>query len=220
MVSKPWKVIGRLAKTGAGLLLGMVVLVGTGCGLLVPESERLPLHRQMGKLPPGPLCVVAVLPFVNDSEYPLGDVVAAKAFAAEFRKSGNYQAIQEGDVYKVYQQLRMLPGETLTPEELQIVAARLGAQVLITGVVMEMRENRESHGSINPVVALDVQIRDGRSGDVLWSTYHRRQGTEYRKAMHFGTIHTVTGVSRQVAEEIINLWSEKGIAQCDVSPRS
>jgi hypothetical protein len=212
----------------------LLVLLGAGCGKLLPQTEELPLdlnlpglrqvqlpiHRQMAPLPKGPICRVAVLPFVNDTDYPLADVVMAKVFAAELLAAGNYQLIQEGDILKVYQQLRILPGETLAPEDLQVVAARIGAQLLITGIVMEMRENRTGRSGIDPVVGVDVQIRASQSGEALWTTYHRRQGSDYRKTMHFGVLHTVTGLSRQVAEEIINLWSEKGMAQCNVSPRS
>jgi hypothetical protein len=171
-------------------------------------------------MPSGPVCRVAVLPFQNDSGYPLADAIFSKVFAAQFQSAGNHLLIQEGDILKVYQQLRLLPGQTPTREQLQIVASRVNAQLLITGTVMEMRENRGEYGSVDPVLAVDVQIRDGGSSDALWTAYHRRQGTEYRKAMHFGTIHTVSGLSQQVALEIINLWLKKGLPSCDVSPRS
>ena len=223
-----------LTKGLCALGMALFMVLGTGCGLSSTQSEvlpfdlnlpglqqvKVPIHRQMAPLPSGPICRVAVLPFVNDTDYPLADVVFAKIFTAGFQAAGNYHVIQEGDILKVYQQLRILPGQTLDPEDLQLVAARVGAQLLISGIVMEMRENRTGRSGIDPVVGVDVQIRDGKSGEALWTTYHRRQGTDYRKTMHFGVLHSVSGLSRQVAEEIINLWSEKGMAQCDVSPRS
>ena len=104
--------------------------------------------------------------------------------------------------------------------QLQIITNRLNARLLITGIIMEMREDRAEHGTVDPMLIMDIQIRDGRSGETLWNAFHRRQGTDYKKTMHFGTIHTVTGLSRQMAEEIINLWFNKGLTQCDVSPQS
>jgi polysaccharide biosynthesis protein PelC len=202
------------------LLLALLPLLLHGCAAPFLNRQEFPLHRQSAPLPPGSICRVAVLPFLNDSDFPLADSIMHKVFAAQFNTSGNYLVIQEGDILKLYQQLHIWPGQAPTPEQLQILSSRLEAQLLITGVVSEMRENAGTHASIDPVLAVDVQLRSGDSGDLLWGTFHRRQGTDYRTAMHFGTIHTVTGLSQQVALEIINLWFKKGLQPCDVSPRS
>ena len=160
-----------------------------------------------------------MLPFLNDSEYPLGDTIFKKTFAMQLQNSSNYMIIQEGDILKAYQQLHILPGQVPTFEQLQIIADRVYAHLLITGFIVEMRED-PSYEGVNPLIILEIQIRDVRSGETLWKTFHRRQGTDYKKTMHFGTVHTVTGLSRKMAEEIINLWLEKGLPQCDVSPQS
>ncbi|MFC1843906.1 hypothetical protein ACFLZ5_03875 [Thermodesulfobacteriota bacterium] len=193
------------------LLCGFIL---SGCG------TQLPLHRQLTPLPSDPLCRVAVLPFLNDSDFPLGDAVVQKVFMTQFQKAGNYLVLQEGDILKVYQQLHILPGVAPTLEQFQIIADRVNAQLLVTGIILEMREDRGKHKTVIPVLIMEIQIRDGRSGEILWTTFHRRQGTDYKKTMHFGTIHTVTGLSRQMAEEIINLWFKKGLKQCDVLPQS
>ena len=195
------------------LLLG---LLSTGCA----GNDQLPLHRQMTPLPSGPICRVAVLPFLNDTDFPLGDAIVNKVFTTQFQDSGNYLIIQEGDILKVYQQLHILPGIAPSLDQLQIIADRVNVQLLITGIVIEMREDRGEYNTVNPVLIMEIQIRDGRNGEMLWTAFHRRQGTDYKTTMHFGTIHTVTGLSRQMAEEIINLWIKKGLNQCNVLPRS
>ncbi|MEJ2699844.1 MAG: hypothetical protein P8Z70_09330 [Desulfuromonadales bacterium] len=200
-------------------MLVLSVLLCTGCAGLL-SHDRGPIREQLGPLPPGPICRVAVLPFGNDTDFPLAGALFYKVFEAQFQSSGNYQMVQDGDILKIYQQLHLLPGQTPTPQQLQIVANRVKAQVLISGDVLKMQENRGRLGGIDPLLAVNVKIRDGRSAEPLWDTYHRRQGTDYQKVMHFGTIHTVTGLSRQVAVEIINLWHDKGLAQCDALPRS
>ena len=188
--------------------------------LLSACGTRVPLHRQLAPLPSGPICRVAVLPFINDSDYPFGDTIINKVFATQFHEAGNYLVIQEGDILKVYQQLHILPGMEPSLEQFQIIADRVNVQLLITGIIMEMREDRGEHGANIPLIILEMQIRDGTNGEVLWTTYHRRQGTDYKKTMHFGTIQTVTGLSRQMAEEIINLWLNRGLKQCNVLPQS
>jgi hypothetical protein len=174
----------------------------------------------MAPMPPGAVCRVAVLPFVSDSDFPLADAIVHKVFETQFQNSGNFTVIQDGDILKAYQQLHILPGKTPTLDQLQVIADRVGAQYLITGVVLEMREDRGEHGTVNPFLALEIKFCNGRSGQTLWIAFHRRQGSDYTKTMHFGAIDTVTGLSQRMAEEIINLWFKKGLAQCDVSPRS
>ncbi|MBW2466304.1 MAG: hypothetical protein JRF02_03305, partial [Deltaproteobacteria bacterium] len=107
------------------LLLGFLL---SGC------ATQLPLHREQKPMPDGPICRVAVLPFLNDSDFPLGDAIIHKVFATEFQNAGNYLVIQEGDIHKVYQQLHLLPGMTPTLEQLQIISDRVNAQLLITGI--------------------------------------------------------------------------------------
>lgn len=175
-----------------------------------------PQLRQMAPLPQGAVCRVAVLPFLNDSEFLAADAVIAKVVSARLQDSTDYLLAQDGDVYKAYRQLGLLPGVVPDLEQLQIIADRVDARLLFTGIVLEMREDRGDHGSVNPVIVLEMQIRDGRSGEVLWTTFHRRQGADYKKTMHFGSIYTITGLSRRMVDEIITLWLKKGLIQCNV----
>ncbi len=52
--------------------------------------------------------------------------------------------------------------------------------LLLVGHVVEMRETPLQHDSTNPLLAMRVDIVDGRTADTLWSTYNRRQGTDYQ----------------------------------------
>lgn len=210
------------------LLLGYLC---TGCGIKdqlpinqqikppINQQIKLPINQQIKPLPQGPICRVALLPFLNESKFLTGDAIFSKVFAAQFQDAGNYFIIQEGDISKVYQQLHLLPGVAPTLEQLQIIADRVKAQILITGTIIEMRELPAEHNTINPTISVEVEIRDRHSGKILWSTLHKREGYYYNKAMHFGTIHSVTELSKQMTLEIINLWFNKGLNQCEASPQ-
>jgi len=192
------------------LLILLLAPLATGCQPSLP-------YLQVAPLPPGSLCRVAVLPFQNESDFLLANALVYKVFSAELQAMDKYVLVQEGDILKVYQQLRILPGQKPTLEELQIMANRLDAQLLITGNVLELRETPAQQAGVDPLLALEIRILDGRSGASLWHTYHRRYGTNYRTAMHFGTLHTITGLSQQVCREIINLWFKEGLTSCDAS---
>ena len=140
-----------------------------GCGY----REQLPYHREMAPFPTGQVCRVAVLPFANDSDYPLGDVMVKKIVMAELQEAGDYQVLQEGDVAKTFQQLRIYPGRMPNLEQMQIIADRLNAEILITGIILEMREDPWQYATINPKIVMEIQIRDGRNGETLWTAYHQ-----------------------------------------------
>ena len=186
----------------------------------MPGSDNLPLLGQVDPLPPGPLCRVAVLPFSNESDFPMGEVIVSKVFTAQLQDWGNFQLTQEGDVLKIYQQLHILQGRKPSDDDFLILADRLKAQLLITGRILEMEENRTYLNLNNPRIFLEIIILDGRNGDTLWHTFHKRQGTDYHSVMHFGAIQTITGLSKQMAVEITNLWFNKGQIQCDALPQS
>lgn len=191
------------------------LLAGVGCSPLLPWTDGVPMRREVSPLPSENGCRIAVLPFLNDSEFPQGGLLVQKVFAAQLLSSGEHLLTPEGDIVKAYQQLHLLPGAAPTLEQLRIIADRVNAPLLLTGIVLEMREGRSEHQTVNPQLILEVELRDPVNGEILWTTFHRRKGTDYKKTMHFGTLHTVTGLCRQMAEEIINLWYEKGFSQCN-----
>jgi len=193
----------------------LLLLPCVGCSLVLPWSDSMPIHQEVSPLPTRMGCQIAVLPFLNDSDYPQGGVLVQKVFAAQLWASGGYSLTPEGDIAKAYQQLHLLTGDTPTLEQLRIIANRINAPLLLTGTVLEMREGRSEHQTANPQLIMEVELRDPNSGEILWTTFHRRKGTDYKKTMHFGTLHTMTGLSRQMAEEIINLWHEKGFSKCE-----
>lgn len=195
------------------LFLGFFTLFLGGC------AAEFPILQRMNPLPVAPVCRVAVLPFSSESDYPLAELIAYKVFSAQFAALNSAWMAPEGDVLKIYQQLRIIPGQPATPEELKILASRLNVQLLIKGHVVEMRENPGENKSINPVLAIRIDILDGPTTAPLWSTYHRRQGIEYQKALHFGQIHSIAGLCQQASVEIITLWTKKGLTQCNDSPR-
>ncbi|MEJ2690077.1 MAG: hypothetical protein P8130_09030 [Deltaproteobacteria bacterium] len=204
----------RLRLGGRVGLMAVLLLSISSCATELPSLQRLrPLPSD------DRVCRVAVLPFTSESDYPESAAIATKVITAELNTLGNYIVTQQGDVDKLYLQLRILPGSSPSREQMQILASRLNAQLLFTGHVIRMRENPNIGGGVNPVLAIRVDILDGRNAEVLWSIYHRRQGLDYQKAMQFGVINSMAGLCKQVGLEIINLTLEKGLPKCDVPPQ-
>jgi len=93
------------------------------------------------------------------------------------------------------------------------MASRLDVDYLIRGRVITMTERRSRQGT-DPDVALRVAIVRAADGRIFTSTYHRRQGSQYRKLLHFGAVDTITMLTRLVSEEIIDTWRRHGLQSC------
>lgn len=176
-------------------------------------SSNQPILNKMATVLPEDYCRIAVIPFVNETNFINGDIFFQKVFVAELIKKGEYLISQEGDVRKLFQQIKIYPGHTPDYEQLRIISDRLNVELIITGQINEMSEEILGRG-INPTLAVLVQIYDAKTGTCLWSTYHRREGEQYRKLMHFGKINTVASLAQVMSQEMINKWFSEGFKKC------
>jgi hypothetical protein len=116
-------------------------------------------------------------------------------------------------VLELYRQFRLFPKDRPTQEQLQVIAERLGAELLVVGDILDMVEE-DAGGEVNTELTMVLGLRAGASGKLHWSTYHRRRGEEYRNVLHYGRVNTMSGLARRMADEIISYWIENGMRQC------
>lgn len=190
------------------LLSGCMFFGLSACGPKPPSLERL------APLPQGKLCRVAVIPFASETDYPLADLIGYRVFTSELVHSGRFVVSQEGDVREIYRQMKILPGQAPHIEQIKILANRLNAQIVISGTVIEMAESPQQT-SVNPSIALSLQILDGVTGQTMWTTYHRGEGENYRKVMHFGLVNTATALARRMSQEVMEMWFREGLKGCE-----
>ena len=203
----PGPILRTILRFRYGILLPICVMFINGCASRFPELQRL------APFPDEQICHVAVLPFVNESNYAQADLIVYKIFMAELLKSTHFHVAQEGDIRKVYRQLRIYPQHPPNIEQLRIIADRINAQIFVAGTIQEAQE-KTSGQAPNPQLTFTLQIVDAASGRTLWSTYHTREGIQYQKVMHFGLVTNISGLARRMSQEILNLWSREGLQPC------
>ncbi len=181
--------------------------------LLVACSAATPKLDKMRPLPANFTCRVAVLPFLDRGGYPRGAELFYKVFSAELVSAAAFQLVQEGDVLNLYRQLTIYPSQEPTLEQLRIIGSRLGVQLFIGGDILRMVERRSGREVVTELTVV-LRLYDGRTGKLLWETYHKRRGKDYLTVMHFGRINTITGLAQRMSKEIINLWLKQGMNQC------
>lgn len=188
-------------------LLVFCLVLTTGCG------GRMPLLQELAPLPPDAGCRIAVLPFINRGDYPGGNELLYKVFTSELAGSGQFQLVNEADILKVYQQLGIFPTRMADERQMQVIASRLGVTLFAGGDILRMAE-RPAGNEVNVELSLVIRLYEGKTGDMVWETYHKRRGRDYKSVLHFGQINTVAGLSKQMVGEIIDMWIENGLEAC------
>ena len=205
---------GRFLKY-VGLLLSILLfsqLIVACVGLDIGKGKR-PYLQEFSSSPYGVVCSVAVLPFLNKSSYSQAGRIFYRIFLAQLVPAGTWKIALEGDIRKIYRQMHLRPWEKPTPEQIRIIASRLGVERVIGGEVLFMDEKVKGK-SVDAKVEVKISIYEGATGKLLVATIHRRDGEEYRKMLHFGMVNTVTSLSKRVVQEILTLWEKKGLVPC------
>ncbi|MHB8810048.1 MAG: hypothetical protein ACYC9M_08550 [Desulfobulbaceae bacterium] len=184
-----------------------VLIVLTGC------AEKYPRLEVIAPLPDTSGCRVLILPFAYQGDFPRGENILYKAFIAEMAAVPGLDVVAEGDVLQMYKQFRLFPKDQPNEEQLRLLAQRLGAETLVLGDILHMTEV-DAGGEVSTELTLVLNLHAGDSGKLLWSTYHKRQGEDYRNVLHYGRVNTMSGLARRMANEIITVWLENGMKQC------
>lgn len=193
-------------------VLSFIVLAAVVAAAGCAPSSSGPTFNLLAKTPK-PICKIAVLPFVNTTNYVQGDTIFYRIFVAELYRLGGFTVAQEGDVRRILRQMKVTPKEAPSYEQRLVLADRLGVDALITGEVIAMHEE-EGLLETNPLLAVDLQLLATESNTPIITTYHRRRGEDYRKVMHFGLVNTMTSLAVKVSDEILEIWFAKGVKPC------
>jgi len=186
--------------------LPILFLLLGGCG------SELPALQTFARPPANGSCTMVLLPFADRSGYPQAADIFTSIFYARLGRDTGYTLLPAGDISDLYIQLKMYPGQRPTRDQFKMISSRLDAGIFISGEILTMEEDLESHPP-RTRLALLIRLYD-RQGTMFWSTYHRRRGEDYRQVLHFGRINTITSLARRMADEIIQLWQEKGLQPC------
>jgi TolB-like protein len=172
-------------------------------------SQKRPNIIQLAPLPDS-ICRVAVLPFINRTSYQDGDVVFYRVFLSMISEMNEFDIVPEGDIRRIYRQIRVAPGlRQPTYDQMRIIGDYLNADILISGTILQMKENVRSMEDI-PYMTVNMEILDADSGTTIWSIYHDSNGEQYRKIMHFGLINTITQLTKQFSQEVLASWAAEG----------
>ena len=183
------------------LLLLFLFLPG-GCG-----GRPAPITKTLTAEPPARICRVAVLPFSCSNGDPRLGLKAERIFFSELVQAHLFRVLPEGDIELFFYRNRILPGTAPGTDELRAMREQLEIDAVITGRINTIERSPNGPGYL---ISLELDLVDTVSGEKIAATFLRRQGSDYRKILHFGLITTVSGLLQQMARDIFQQWRLRG----------
>ncbi len=191
------------------LIFLFLLLAVSGCAGSGPLQTRV-----MANAEPEQICRVAVLPFDNWTLEDQAGVTAQRIFHGALVNSGRFVVLPEGDVSLFRLRHRLMPGELLESFHYNDLREKLQVDAVVRGRLTKVGMDRGRGPTAVPVVAMQMNLYDVQQGKLVLSSLHNRWGDEYRLALHFGAVTTITGLLDKMSDEIIADWIEKGIGNC------
>jgi hypothetical protein len=157
--------------------LALLLALGAGCAAS--------LHRPAAEVTAGPRPRVALLPLENLTLREDASTVMTRLLFVELVRGGACEMVEAGEVEAVMESLRVRPTGSLTSEQRGQFGARLRADHLVVGSVIESGVSRTPEGDV-PAVAVVLRLIEVASGRVEWADLRVRTGDDRERVFGWG----------------------------------
>jgi TolB-like protein len=184
------------------------------CGRLPrPGAAPLPIHARSrplhvaavrtfrsSALATGTRHRVAILPFANAGPHEAARIVA-EILARRLNGSNLFEVVEPADFREAFVAEKIR--ELSDPAELQRLGKSLGTTLFLTGTIYEFVEPVQAD-SATPRLEMEATLTDVATGEIVWTSYASRRGTDYRGLLELGAITSVIGLADQSVSEMIH----------------
>ncbi len=146
---------------------------------------------------------VAVLPFGNLTISPKAGEMVREVFMTTLQATVDVYVHPPGEVRRAVSRVQPNSPTEPTAEEAVRLAENLGADVVITGTVMEFGQVRSASATAN-VCTLSLRMIEGQTGSVIWSASATRGGIGASERLLGGGGQPMNIVISQTVEELLD----------------
>jgi hypothetical protein len=170
-----------------------------------PATRSLPVHLPSPRTFRSPSLVdgvrhrALVLPFANAGPHEAARIVA-ELFARRLAASKLFDVVSPADLRAAFVAEKI--HDLTDPAERLRLGKRLGTTLFLTGTIYEFREAQQAASS-TPQLEMEGTLTDAATGEILWTSYASRLGTQYRGLLQLGEIHGIVGLADQSISEMI-----------------
>ncbi|HET7453841.1 MAG TPA: hypothetical protein VFL12_13925 [Thermoanaerobaculia bacterium] len=171
-----------------------------------PTTRPLPVHLssprtfRSSSLADGARHRVAVLPFANAGPHEAARIVS-EIFSRRLAASMLFDVVSPADLRAAVVAGRI--HDLSDPAERIRLGKRLGTTLFLTGTIYEFREAYAA-ASDTPRLEMEATLTDAATGEIVWTSYASRLGTQYRGLLQLGEIHGIVGLADQSISEMIH----------------
>jgi len=151
----------------------------------------------------GQIQTIAVLPFSNLSGNRNGGEAVREVFMTMMQATGAAYVLPPGEIGRGVSRLSLKAPESPTADEVVQFAKIVGADVVVTGTVLEYGELR-SGGSAANVVSIGLRMLEAQTGKVVWSASASEGGVSASDRFFGGGGRPMDEITREVVGQLLD----------------
>lgn len=188
------------------LSAGLAALLLTGCAANLASKKRIDT-----KLPAGSR--IAVLPFENLSGTDRAAEKVTEYFVMALTTADRLETLEYGSVYEAMRRYRIRSASLLNDMQIDSLAAFLRVDYLVSGSVLEFKEEDDVYLGTVPQVSFNTRVIDCRSHRTVWVGSANGRGDRGEVAFGIGTVRSAetlaNGMVQDAAGEITDLFESR-----------
>jgi len=178
-----------------GLAGTSLALMLAGCAAHVPPPP--PAVGVASTLPR-----VALLPLENLSASPDATEHLSRMVVGVLGETGACQPVAPGDVEAAFAEFRIRDISGVTRDAMRQLGARLDAEWLMAGTILECGSVRSPEGEV-PSVGLTLRLYEARTGRTAWTAMRVRTGEDRETLFGMGRVRSLDQLSEIVVRELL-----------------
>jgi hypothetical protein len=143
------------------------------------------------------------MPFLNLTPEPRANGRVRDMFMTVLQATGAVYVLPPGEVGRGINRVGVDSPEEPTPEEVVALAKNVGADVIVTGTVLEYGPVRSGSTSAN-IISVSVEMMEGQTGRIVWSAASTKGGISTSDRMFGGGGRPMNGVTEAAMRELMN----------------
>jgi hypothetical protein len=151
---------------------------------------------------------LAVMPFANLTSSGRAHQKVRDVFMTMLQATGALYVIPPGEVARGISRVQVDNPAVPTPEEVVTLVQNLGADVVITGTVLEYGQVRSASASAN-VISVSVQMMEGQTGRIVWSASSTKGGIGAGERLFGGGGEPMNVVTAKAVAELLHRLFEE-----------
>ena len=183
----------------------MIILI-IGALLALSGCSKAPIR---GFVKPGltvspmrPVETIAVFPFDNISGHPDASKKVGNLLLTELVRTELFTIADTGEVENSLRRMRIRTTAEMDLEKLREIGERLKVEAVIVGSVDEYELRQDRTGTV-PVIGINARMLDTRTGEILWTVSHTRDGNDWETVFGFGKVISLNQLAQIVVSETV-----------------